>query len=53
LCRLAQWADTRVVRSLGVEEHRALFDAPEPGRDFGIRDRAMPLLAPAGREIMG
>jgi len=44
----AQRTDTRLVRHLRVEEHRALLDAPEPTTRLGIRDRAMLLLALAG-----
>lgn len=44
----AQKTDTRIVRHLSVEEHRALLDAPEPTTRLGIRDRAMLLLALAG-----
>jgi site-specific recombinase XerC len=44
----AQRTDTRIVRHLSVEEHRALLDAPEPTTRLGIRDRAMLLLALAG-----
>ena len=44
----AQRTDTRIVRHLSVQEHRALFDAPEPTTRLGIRDRAMLVLALAG-----
>jgi site-specific recombinase XerD len=44
----AQRTDTRIVRHLSVQEHRALLDAPEPTTRLGIRDRAMLVLALAG-----
>jgi site-specific recombinase XerD len=44
----AQKTDTRLVRHLTVEEHRALVDAPDPTTRLGIRDRAMLHLALAG-----
>ena len=44
----AQKTDTRLVRHLAAEEHRALVDAPDPTTRLGIRDRAMLLLALTG-----
>jgi integrase/recombinase XerD len=44
----AQRTDTRIVRHLSVQEHRALLDAPAPTTRLGIRDRAMLVLALAG-----
>jgi site-specific recombinase XerD len=43
-----QKTDTRLVRHLTVEEHRALLDAPDPTKRLGLRDRAMLLLALSG-----
>jgi integrase/recombinase XerD len=44
----AQKSDTRLVRHLTLDEHRALLDAPDPTTRLGIRDRAMLQLALSG-----
>lgn len=41
----------RILRHLGVQEHRALLDAPEPTTRLRIRDRAMLVLALAGPRV--